>query len=92
MPVLFRQFAATLTGEELFPHLRIIQLGSDLVTPKEIEEYQRHFSVNTILVIRFGTTETGTLRRMYFGSESSLTEIQNAVGYVTEGGGHLFDR
>ena len=85
VPVLFRQFAATLTGEELFPHLRIIQLGSDLVTPKEIEEYQRHFSVNTILVIRFGTTETGTLRRMYFGSESSLTEIQNAVGYATEG-------
>ena len=71
--------------EELFPHLRIIQLGSDLVTPKEIEEYQRHFSANTILVIRFGTTETGTLRRMYFDSESSLTEIQNAVGYATEG-------
>jgi amino acid adenylation domain-containing protein len=85
VPVLFRQFAATLTGEELFPHLRIIQLGSDLVTPKEIEEYQRHFSANTILVIRFGTTETGTLRRMYFDSESSLTEIQNAVGYATEG-------
>jgi amino acid adenylation domain-containing protein len=85
VPVLFRQFAATLTREELFPHLRIIQLGSDLVTPKEIEEYQRHFSANTILVIRFGTTETGTLRRMYFDSESSLTEIQNAVGYAIEG-------
>ena len=85
VPVLFRQFAATLTGEELFPHLRIIQLGSDLVTPKEIEEYQRHFSANTMLVIRFGTTETGTLRRMYFDSESALKEIQNAVGYATEG-------
>ncbi len=85
VPVLFRQYAATLTGEELFPHLRIIQLGSDLVTPKEIEDYQRHFSANTILVIRFGTTETGTLTRMYFDSESSLTEIQNAVGYATEG-------
>ncbi len=85
VPVLFRQFVATLTVREIFPHLRIIQLGSDLVTPKEIEEYQRHFSANTILVIRFGTTETGTLRRMYFDSESSLKEIQNAVGYATEG-------
>ena len=84
VPVLFRQFVATLTVKEIFPHLRIIQLGSDLVTPKEIEEYQRHFSANTILVIRFGTTETGTLRRMYFDSESSLKEIQNAVGYATE--------
>jgi amino acid adenylation domain-containing protein len=85
VPVLFRQFADTLTGEEFFPHLRLIQLGSDLVTPKELEEYQRHFSAHTILVIRFGTTETGTLRRMYFDSESSLKEIQNAVGYATEG-------
>jgi acyl carrier protein len=85
VPVLFRHFAATLNGEEFFPHLRIIQLGSDLVTPREIKEYQRHFSANTILVIRFGTTETGTVRRMYFDSESSLEEIQNAVGYATEG-------
>ena len=68
-----------------FPHLRIIQLGSDLVTRREFEEYQRHFSANTILVIRLGTTETGTVRRMYFDSESSLEETQNAVGYATEG-------
>ena len=85
VPVLFRHFAATLTGAEVFPHLRIIQLGSDLVTRREFEEYQRHFSANTILVIRLGTTETGTVRRMYFDSESSLEEIQNAVGYATEG-------
>ena len=85
VPVLFRQFAASLAEEEFFPHLRLIQLGSDLVTPRELEEYQRHFPAHTILVIRFGTTETGTLRRMYFDSESSLKEIQNAVGYATEG-------
>jgi amino acid adenylation domain-containing protein len=85
VPILFRQFAASLTGKEFFPHLRIIQLGSDLVTPRDIEEYQRHFSANTILVIRFGATETGTLRRMYFDTESSLKEIHNAVGYATEG-------
>ena len=32
VPVLFHQFAGTLTGQESFPHLRTIQLGSDLVT------------------------------------------------------------
>ena len=85
VPVLFHQFAGTLTGQESFPHLRTIQLGSDLVTPRELEEYQRHFSAHTILVIRFGTTETGTVRRMYFDSTSSLKEAQNAVGYAVEG-------
>jgi len=85
VPVLFHQFVGTLTGQEFFPHLRIVQLGSDLVTPRELGEYQRHFSGHTILVIRFGTTETGTVRRMYFDSTSSLKEAQNAVGYAVEG-------
>jgi len=85
VPVLFHQFVETLTGQESFPHLRIIQLGSDLVTLREIEEYQRLFSAHAILVIRFGTTETGTVRRMYFDATSSLEEAQNAVGYAVEG-------
>jgi acyl-coenzyme A synthetase/AMP-(fatty) acid ligase len=85
VPVLFHQFVGTLTGHEFFPHLRVIQLGSDLVTPRGLEEYQRHFSAHTILVIRFGTTETGTVRRMYFDSTSPLKEAENAVGYAVEG-------
>ena len=85
VPVLFHQFVETLTGQEFFPRLRVIQLGSDRVTARELEEYQRHFSAHGILVIRFGTTETGTVRRMYFDSTSSIEEGQNAVGYAVEG-------
>ncbi len=85
VPILFHRFVETLSGQESFPHLRAIQLGSDLVTRREIEEHRRHFSARAILVIRFGTTETGTVRRMYFDSTSSLEEMQNAVGYAVEG-------
>jgi len=60
-------------------------LGSDLVTPRELEEYQRLFSAHAILVIRFGTTETGTVRRMYFDAATSLKEARNSVGYAVEG-------
>jgi amino acid adenylation domain-containing protein len=84
VPIVFRHFVSTITGQEKFPHLRIIQLGSDLVTPRELEEYQKHFSADTILIIRLGATETGTLRRMYFNLESPLEETKNAVGYATE--------
>jgi amino acid adenylation domain-containing protein len=84
VPVVFRHFVSTITGQEKFPHLRIIQLGSDLVTSRELEEYQKHFSADTILIIRLGATETGTLRRMYFNLESPLEETKNAVGYATE--------
>jgi len=84
VPVVFRHFVSTLAGQEKFPHLRIIQLGSDLVTRRELEEYQKHFSADTILIIRLGATETGTLRRMYFNLESPLEETKSAVGYATE--------
>ena len=72
VPIVFRQFVGTIAEQEQFPRLRIIQLGSDLVTLRELEEYQKHFSADTILIIRFGTTETGTLRRMFFNVEHSL--------------------
>jgi amino acid adenylation domain-containing protein len=84
VPIIFRQFASTLTRQRPCPRLRIIQLGSDVVTPRELEEYRKHFSAETILVIRLGTTETGTLRRMYFNVETSLEQAHGAVGYATE--------
>lgn len=84
IPIIFRQFVGTLAGQEQFPRLRIIQLGSDLVTHRELEEYQKHFSADTILIIRFGTTETGTLRRMFFNVEPRFEETTVPVGYATE--------
>ena len=67
-----------------FPHLRIIQLGSDVVTPENVEAYQKHFSADTGLIIRFGTTETGTLRRMFLNVEPRFEETTMPVGYATE--------
>ena len=84
VPVVFRQFTSTITGHYQLPSLRIIQLGSDLVTLRELEEFQKHFTADTILIIRFGATETGTLRRLYVDAKSSLDQIKNAVGYATE--------
>ena len=84
VPVVFRQFTSTIAGQFQWPSLRIIQLGSDLVTFQELEEFQKHFAAGTILIIRFGATETGTLRRLYVDGKSSLDPIKNAVGYPTE--------
>ncbi len=84
IPVIFRQLVGSLDPQKSCPRLRIIQLGSDVVTPRELEEYQRHFSAKTILIIRLGTTETGTLRRMYFNVEPPLEDTNGAVGYATE--------
>jgi non-ribosomal peptide synthetase component F len=84
VPIVFRQFVGTIGEQEQFPRLRIIQLGSDLVTPRELEEYQKHFSTDTMLILRFGTTETGTLRRIFFTVNTCVDEGAVPVGYATE--------
>jgi amino acid adenylation domain-containing protein len=84
VPAVFRQLTDTLDRKRPWSRLRIVQLGSDLVTIKELEAYQAHFSAETILVVRLGTTETGTLRRIYFDVESPLAEAAGAVGYATD--------
>ena len=84
IPIVFRQFVSTFTGQEKFPKLRLIQLGSDSVTPREVEEYKTYFSANTTLVVRLGTTETGTLRTCFFDRTAPLAEKMVPVGYAIE--------
>ena len=54
VPVLFRHFVGSLTAER-FPCLRMIQLGSDLVTRRDLDLYREHFTSGTMLVVRLGT-------------------------------------
>ncbi len=84
IPILFRHFVGCLSGEDRFPCLRIIQLGSDLVTRAELDLYREHFSSHTVLIVRLGTTETGTLRRMFFDANSPLEDGAVPVGYGIE--------
>jgi len=84
IPIVFRHFVSTIAGKAQLPRLRIIQVGSDLVTRREIDDYQKHFHPNITLIIRFGTTETGTLRRMFFDVKTPVEEATVPVGYAIE--------
>ena len=62
VPVLFRHWTSTLTGPLACSTLRVVQLGSDLVTRSEVEAYRAHCSPSTILVVRLGDRD-GTAGR-----------------------------
>jgi amino acid adenylation domain-containing protein len=81
IPSVFHQFASTLTQQDKFPNLRLIQLGSDSVTPREVDDYKKHFCANSTLVIRLGATETGTLRRYFIDRDSTLFKNAVPVGF-----------
>jgi non-ribosomal peptide synthetase component F len=61
VPTLFRQFAGTLTGEEEFPKLRLINLTGEPVYKTDLELYKKYFPSSCVFVNRLGTSETGTI-------------------------------
>lgn len=80
----FRHFAATLTGEEQFPALRLIRVGSEPVYRRDVDLYKRHFAPGCLFVSSLGRTEAGWVRD-YCIDKAALTEQIVPVGYPVEG-------
>jgi amino acid adenylation domain-containing protein len=82
---LFRSLTDVLTGEERFTKLRLIQLASESVTPRDVELYRKYFSPNCIFINRLGTTETGTFQRYFIDKKTQLVSNEVPVGYEVDG-------
>jgi amino acid adenylation domain-containing protein len=80
----FRNFASTLTGEEHFPHLRVIEVGGETVNKKDVERFKACFSRNCIFITGLGITEIGTISRFFIDKSTELTGNLVPVGYPVE--------
>jgi amino acid adenylation domain-containing protein len=80
----FRYFVDTLTGEEGFPRLRLIKLGSEPVSARDLESYREHFSQGCIFVNALSSTETGTVCAYFFNKKTPISESTVPVGYAVE--------
>lgn len=78
----FRHFVSALTGDEQFPHLRLIKLMGETVYRKDVELYQRHFSANCIFVNWYGPNETGLLSHYLVERDTQITSSMVPVGYA----------
>jgi amino acid adenylation domain-containing protein len=83
-PTVFRHFVGNLTGNESFPHLRLIRLGGESVYKRDVELYKRHFPQDCFLVNRLGSTETGTIRWYFIDKGTDVTSNIVPVGYPVE--------
>jgi acetolactate synthase-1/2/3 large subunit len=70
--LLFRRLLETLEGDGLFPSVRLVALAGDVVLPKDLEKWKRHFSPDCVLLHRFSTTETALLTVARFDRDSAL--------------------
>jgi amino acid adenylation domain-containing protein len=81
----FRHFARTLTGEEHFPSLRLIVLGSETIYKSDVELYRQHFPPTCLFVATLGATEITHIRRYFVDQEVPLPDSVVPVGYPEEG-------
>jgi amino acid adenylation domain-containing protein len=81
----FRHFAGSLTGEESFPHLRLIVLGSETVYKSDVELYRRFFPPSCVFVANLGCTEIAHIRMNFIDKEVAIPDGVVPVGYPQEG-------
>lgn len=80
----FRNFIGTLADEETIPRLRLIYVGGEPVTKRDIEQYKKHLSPDSIFVNVFGSTETGIFRHYFIDKDTPITDNNVPVGYAVE--------
>ena len=79
----FRYFVRNLSGEEEFPQLRIVRLGSEQVSWKDVELFRKHFSRDSVFVNALSSSETKTIRQYVLSKDSQITGMV-PVGYPVE--------
>ena len=85
VPTVFRNFVATLSDKDVFPSLRIILLGGELVTRRDVDLFKKYFSSNCILINNVGCTELSGYRQYIVDHDTNIHDNILPVGYAVEG-------
>jgi len=81
IPMVFRQFAQTLTGKLGVPTLRLIHLSGAAASRREVELYKEHFGPQCLFLHRMGFTEGYTVRWYFMDQATQIAGNRVPVGY-----------
>jgi len=79
--LLFRRFLSTLEGSDLFPSIRIVAIGGDVVLTSDLEKWRRHFSPGCVLFHRLAATETALMTVARVDANTSLESDLTLAGH-----------
>ena len=85
VPTTFRNFIGSLREEEKFPSIRLMRLFGEVVYPKDVEMYKRHFAPCCLFSNTMGSTETGAISLYLMDKEAQIKTSVVPVGYEHEG-------
>ena len=77
----FRQFVNRLTGVERFDDLRLIKLGGEATSVREVNAYKKYFSPDCIMHCGLGSTETGLARNYFIRKSTPISGNTVPLGY-----------
>ena len=80
----FRVFAGALDRKDKLVNLRLIVLGGEPVTHRDVALYENCFAPDCILVNRLGSTETGNFRLYFVNKETEINRGIVPAGYAVE--------
>jgi amino acid adenylation domain-containing protein len=85
VPTIFRQLVGSLDKEQKFPYLRILLLGGEIVTKRDVDLFRQHFAANCTLVNNVGCTEFSCYRQYFVDRNTQVNDNILPVGYPVVG-------
>ena len=84
VPTVFRHFVATLTGSEQFPKLRLIRLGGEPLTRRDVELYRAHFSDHCVLINGYGSSEISNVWEYRIDKSTPISADLIPIGWAID--------
>jgi amino acid adenylation domain-containing protein len=81
VPTVLRHLMWTVTDEDRFPNLRVIDLGGEVVRKVDVDLFKRVFSANCTLVNGLGCTELNVVRQFHIRHDTEINTDPVPVGY-----------
>lgn len=81
VPAVFRQLGESLTPRDRFPELRVIYLGGESASTRDVELYKERFSEECVLVHAFAGTEFHVASQYVVHKDTSIEGPVVPVGY-----------
>jgi amino acid adenylation domain-containing protein len=85
VPTMYRGIVETLSGEDLFPHLRVLRFTGEPARITDVTSFQQLFSSECVLLNCYGTSETPFVRAYCINRTSTIEGDGVPLGYEVEG-------
>ncbi len=85
VPTVLRRLDRELPPDRRFPTVRVVRLGGEPVTRRDVEVFWRRFGSHCRLGVSYGSTERNVITRFWIGADTPIPTHVVPIGYETPG-------